>query len=67
MSLPVVGLQSMLKGGTKNLEGTDEAVVQNIAACKELASIARTCMGPQGLFKLIVTHLEKLIITKNAA
>lgn len=56
----------MLKGGTKTLEGQDEAVLSNIRATKELASIARTSMGPYGLFKMIVTHLEKLIVTKNA-
>ncbi|KAH0571273.1 TCP-1 chaperonin subunit theta [Spironucleus salmonicida] len=67
MSVPTVGLQSMLKGGTRNLQGTDEAIYGNINACRELASISRTSMGPQGLFKMIVTHLEKLIITKNAA
>ena len=56
----------MLKGGTKTLEGQEEAVLSNIRATKELASIARTSMGPYGLFKMIVTHLEKLIVTKNA-
>ena len=56
----------MMKGGTKDLQGLEEAVYMNIKACKELAAISRTSMGPHGLFKMIVTHLEKLIITKNA-
>ncbi|CAL5992780.1 TCP-1_chaperonin subunit theta [Hexamita inflata] len=66
MSLPVQGLQGMMKGGTKNLQGMEEAVFMNIKATKELAAIARTSMGPHGLFKMIVNHLEKLIVTKNA-
>ena len=66
MSLPVSGFQGMLKGGTKNLQGLDEAVFMNIRACRELSQIARTSVGPHGLFKMVVNHLEKLIVTKNA-
>lgn len=66
MSLPISNLQGMLKGGTKNLQGLEEAVYMNIKACKELASVARTSLGPHGLFKMVVNHLEKLIVTKNA-
>lgn len=49
------------------MSGLDEAVYANIRACRELANIARSSMGPHGLFKMIVNHLEKLIVTKNAA
>jgi len=57
----------MLKAGTRNLAGLDEAVYQNIEACNELAHITRTSLGPNGLFKMILNHLEKLIVTKNAS
>lgn len=60
-------MNSMLKAGTRYLSGTDEATFQNIAACAELSRITRTSMGPCGLFKMILNHLEKLIVTKNAS
>ncbi len=44
------GLQSMLKEGHKHLSGLEEAVLKNIEACKQLAQIARTSMGPNGEF-----------------
>lgn len=67
MSLPATGIGAMLKAGTRNLAGLDEAVYQNIEACSELAHITRTSLGPNGLFKMILNHLEKLIVTKNAS
>lgn len=39
------GLASMLKEGHKHLE---EPVFKNIDACKQLAMLTRTSMGPQG-------------------
>lgn len=47
MGLPY-GLQAMLKEGHKHLSGLEEAVLKNIDACKELAQITRTSMGPNG-------------------
>jgi hypothetical protein len=42
------GLQSMLKDGHKYFSGVDEAVMKNIDACKGLAQITRTSLGPNG-------------------
>lgn len=50
------GLQAMLKEGHKHISGLEEAVVKNIEACKELAQITRTSLGPNGAFE---TVLEK--------
>ena len=41
-------LQAMLKEGHKHLSGLEEAVLKNIEACKSLAQITRTSMGPNG-------------------
>ena len=46
------GLQAMLKDGHKHLSGLEEAVLKNIEACKQLANITRTSMGPNGEFLL---------------
>lgn len=47
----LVTLQAMLKEGHKHLSGLEEAVLKNIEACKQLAQITRTSMGPNGTRK----------------
>lgn len=42
------GLQAMLKDGYKLFSGVNEAVVKNIEACKELSTITKTSLGPNG-------------------
>ena len=42
------GLQAMLKEGHQHYQGLQEAVMRNIEACKQLATIPRTSMGPNG-------------------
>lgn len=44
------GLQAMLKDGYTHVSGMTEAVYKNLEACKELSKIARTSMGPNGMF-----------------
>lgn len=52
------GIQSMLKEGHRHLSGLDEAVVKNIDACKQLSTITRTSLGPNGFshFWMIYSH-----------
>ena len=61
------GLSSLLKDGYKHMSGLDEAIMRNIDACKQLAAITRTSMGPNGMNKLVINHLEKLFVTSDAA
>ncbi|XP_072990024.1 T-complex protein 1 subunit theta-like [Typha latifolia] len=61
------GIQSMLKEGHKHLSGLDEAVLKNIEACKELSVITRTSLGPNGMNKMVINHLDKLFVTNDAA
>ncbi|XVF31232.1 hypothetical protein REPUB_Repub16aG0127700 [Reevesia pubescens] len=60
------GIQSMLKEGHKHLSGLDEAVLKNIDACKQLSTITRTSLGPNGMNKMVINHLDKLFITNDA-
>lgn len=60
------GMQSMLKEGHKHLSGLDEAVIKNIDACKQLSTITRTSLGPNGMNKMIINHLDKLFVTNDA-
>lgn len=45
----------------------DEPVLKNIQACRELAKITRSSMGPYGLCKMVINHLNKLFVTHDAA
>ena len=58
------GLGGMLKDGHKHW---DDAVVRNVEAAVELASVVHTSMGPFGRHKLIVNHLEKMSVTSDCA
>ncbi|KAI3963808.1 hypothetical protein MKW92_019898 [Papaver armeniacum] len=61
------GINSMLKEGHKHFSGLDEAVMKNIDACKQLSTITRTSLGPNGMNKMVINHLDKLFITNDAA
>ncbi|XP_030516842.2 T-complex protein 1 subunit theta [Rhodamnia argentea] len=61
------GIQSMLKEGHKHLSGLDEAVIKNIDACKQLSAITRTSLGPNGMNKMVINHLDKLFVTNDAS
>mmetsp|Transcript_38344 Transcript_38344/g.90121 ORF Transcript_38344/g.90121 Transcript_38344/m.90121 type:complete len:540 (+) Transcript_38344:133-1752(+) len=60
-----VGLQGLLKEGGKHFSGVDEALLRNIEACKNLAQITRTSLGPYGMNKLIVNHIGKHFVTSD--
>ncbi|KAL7098158.1 hypothetical protein ACP275_10G187300 [Erythranthe tilingii] len=61
------GIQSMLKDGHRHMSGLDEAVLKNIDACKQLSTITRTSLGPNGMNKMVINHLDKLFVTNDAA
>lgn len=58
---------AVLKAGVRSHSGLEEAVYQNIEMCMQLVRMIRTSLGPNGLFKMILNRLEKLIVTKNAS
>lgn len=60
----MIGLQELVKDGTQHL---DDAVVQSINATKDLGKMTRTSLGPNGMNKMIVNHLDKLFVTSDAA
>ncbi|KAJ0078728.1 hypothetical protein Patl1_22945 [Pistacia atlantica] len=66
-SMQPFGVQSMLKEGHKHLSGLDEAVLKNIDACKQLSAITRTSLGPNGMNKMVINHLDKLFVTNDAS
>ncbi|KAI4364407.1 hypothetical protein MLD38_020503 [Melastoma candidum] len=65
-SMQPYGIQAMLKEGHRHLSGLDEAVLKNIDACKQLSAITRTSLGPNGMNKMVINHLDKLFVTSDA-
>ena len=61
------GLGGMLKDGHKSFEGVQGAVIRNIEAAKAIATMVKTSLGPYGMNKLVVNHLEKIIVTSDCA
>ena len=54
----------MLKAGHTAM---DDPLSKNIEACTELARIVASSLGPNGLAKLVIDHLEKIHVTSSAA
>mmetsp|Transcript_52936 Transcript_52936/g.63738 ORF Transcript_52936/g.63738 Transcript_52936/m.63738 type:complete len:539 (-) Transcript_52936:196-1812(-) len=63
---PSQPLTSMLKGGTTTQSSSD-ATLRNITASRQLSTIVATSLGPNGMNKLVVNHLEKIIVTNDCA
>eukprot|EP00468_Gymnochlora_sp_CCMP2014_P010264 CAMPEP_0167756644 /NCGR_PEP_ID=MMETSP0110_2-20121227/9498_1 /TAXON_ID=629695 /ORGANISM="Gymnochlora sp., Strain CCMP2014" /LENGTH=550 /DNA_ID=CAMNT_0007642773 /DNA_START=35 /DNA_END=1687 /DNA_ORIENTATION=+ len=61
------GIPNLFKSGTAHIQGKDDAVKRSIDACKDLSNITRTSLGPNGMNKMIINHLEKLFVTSDAA
>lgn len=64
------GLQGMLKDGHEHIsdeDGNGAVVARSISAACELSKMLSSSMGPHGRNKLIVNHLEKLIVTSDCA
>jgi len=59
------GFSGMLKDGYKSMSGLDMAILKNIEACKELGKKTTSSMGPNGMNKMVINHLEKLFVTSK--
>lgn len=61
------GFQNLLKEGFRHYAGLEEAILRNIEACKEISDKTKTSIGPNGMKKIVVNHIDKLFITSDAA
>ncbi|XP_033219542.1 T-complex protein 1 subunit theta [Belonocnema kinseyi] len=61
------GMSQMMKDGARYFSGLEEAIYRSITACKQFSQCVRTAYGPNGMNKMIINHLEKLIVTSDAA
>ncbi|KAI9166809.1 T-complex protein 1 [Paramyrothecium foliicola] len=69
MSLNIPGAPNagLFKQGYNNYDAEDGAVLRNIEACRTIASTVQTSLGPYGRNKVVINHLQKMILTSDAA
>uniref|UniRef100_A0A8C9LLL6 T-complex protein 1 subunit theta-like n=1 Tax=Piliocolobus tephrosceles TaxID=591936 RepID=A0A8C9LLL6_9PRIM len=60
-----LGFNSVLKDGYRIIKNNEDAILKNIDACKEICQIIQTSLGPKCMNKLIVTHLNKKIVSSD--
>jgi len=60
------GTTSMLKEGSRAYSGLEEAMMRNIEAVQGLAKMTRSALGPHGMNKMVINHLERLFVTADA-
>ena len=53
--------------GARHYSGLEEAMYRNIDACYQLAGMTRSALGPHGMNKMVINHLERLFVTSDAA
>ena len=63
----VGSFNSLLKEGFKHYKGAQEAVMHNIEAVNDMASMTRTSLGPNGMNKYIINMHDKLFLTKDTS
>ncbi|KAL3419240.1 T-complex protein 1 subunit theta [Phlyctema vagabunda] len=69
MSLNIPGApnSNLFKQGYNTYDSEDGAVLRNIDACRTIASTVQTSLGPYGRNKIVINHLQKMILTSDAA
>lgn len=60
--------RALMKEIQKNsLDSEDGAVLRNIEACRAISQTVQTSLGPYGRNKIVINHLQKMILTSDAA
>jgi T-complex protein 1 subunit theta len=67
LNIPNAPNAGLFKSGYNNYESEDGAVLRNIDACRAITSTVQTSLGPYGRNKIVINHLQKMILTSDAA
>lgn len=67
LNIPNAPNQGLFKQGYNNYDAEDGAVMRNVEACRAISSTVQTSLGPYGRNKVIINHLQKMILTSDAA
>lgn len=67
LNIPSAPNSNLFKQGYNSYDAEDGAVIRNIDACRTIASTVQTSLGPYGRNKIVINHLQKMILTSDAA
>ncbi|KFY27347.1 hypothetical protein V493_03555 [Pseudogymnoascus sp. VKM F-4281 (FW-2241)] len=67
LNIPNAPNANLFKQGYNSYDSEDGAVIRNIDACRTIASTVQTSLGPYGRNKIVINHLQKMILTSDAA
>ncbi|KAF2791906.1 T-complex protein 1 [Melanomma pulvis-pyrius CBS 109.77] len=67
LTIPNAPNSGLFKQGYQNYDSEDGAVLRNIDACRTIAQTVQTSLGPYGRNKIVINHLQKMILTSDAA
>ncbi|KAK2847608.1 hypothetical protein FQN49_005723 [Arthroderma sp. PD_2] len=67
LTIPKAPNAGLFKQGYQSHDSEDGAVVRNIEACRAIAQTVQTSLGPHGRNKIVINHLQKMILTSDAA
>jgi T-complex protein 1 subunit theta len=67
LTIPSAPNAGLFKTGYTTHDSEDASVLRNIDACRTIASSVQTSLGPFGRNKIVVNHLQKMILTSDAA
>ncbi|KAK3357048.1 chaperonin Cpn60/TCP-1 family [Lasiosphaeria hispida] len=67
LNIPNAPNANLFKQGYQNYDSEDGAVLRNIDACRAISSTVQTSLGPYGRNKIVINHLQKMILTSDAA
>ncbi|KAK5162477.1 T-complex protein 1 subunit theta [Oleoguttula sp. CCFEE 6159] len=67
LTIPSAPNAGLFKQGYQNYESEDGAILRNIDACRTIASTVQTSLGPYGRNKIVINHLQKTVLTSDAA
>ncbi|KAF2001627.1 T-complex protein 1 [Amniculicola lignicola CBS 123094] len=67
LTIPNAPNAGLFKQGYNHYDSEDGAVIRNIDACRTIASTVQTSLGPYGRNKIVINHLQKMILTSDAA
>ncbi|KAL1900822.1 T-complex protein 1 subunit theta [Ceratocystis pirilliformis] len=67
LNIPNAPNAGLFKQGYSSYDNEDGAVLRNIEACRSISSTLQTSLGPFGRNKIVINHLQKMILTSDAA
>ncbi|KAJ5937215.1 T-complex protein 1 subunit theta [Penicillium verhagenii] len=67
LSIPGPSQAGLFKAGYQSHDSEDGAVIRNIEACQAISQTVQTSLGPYGRNKIVINHLQKMILTSDAA